>query len=141
MELTQLEQAVDFTFDELIQELVNVKKRIENMKEGQWMLERRILEVMEERGATVAKAESHDVTITRSVSYDAGILAALREITSPDDLERIYYPAHDEVVRKPEKWNMQQGRRLAKLGHEHAAIIEDAKIYGNPTIKIKARES
>ena len=141
MELTQLEEAVDFTFDELVEELVNVKKRIENMKEGQWMLERRILEVMQERGATVAKAESHDVTITRSVSYDAGILAALREITPPDDLERIYYPEHDEVVRKPEKWNMQQGRRLAKLGHEHAAIIEDAKIYGNPTIKIKARES
>ena len=139
--MTQLEEAVDFTFDELVEELVNVKKRIENMKEGQWMLERRILEVMQERGATVAKADGHDVTITRSVSYDAGILAALREITPPDDLERIYYPEHDEVVRKPEKWNMQQGRRLAKLGHEHAAIIEDAKIYGNPTIKIKERES
>ena len=141
MELTQLEAAVDFPFDELIQELVNVKKRIENMREGQWMLERRILEVMEERGATVAKADGYDVTITRSVSYDAGVLAALREITSPEDLERIYYPAHEEVVQKPEKWNMQQGRRLAKLGHEHAAIIEDAKIYGNPAIKIKERES
>jgi len=141
MELTQLEEAVDFTFDELVEELVNVKKRIENMREGQWMLERRILEVMEERGATVAKADGYDVTITRSVSYDAGILAALREITPPEDLERIYYPEHDEVVRKPEKWNMQQGRRLAKLGHEHAAIIEDAKIYGNPAIKIKERES
>ena len=141
MELTQLEEAVDFTFDELVEELVNVKKRIENMKEGQWMLERRILEVMEERGATVAKADNYDVTITRSVSYDAGILAALREITSPDDLERIYYPAHDEVVRKPEKWNMQQGRRLAKLGHEHAEIIEGAKIFGNPTVKVKERES
>ena len=141
MELTQLEEAVDFTFDELIEELVDVKLRIENMREARWMLERRILEVMGERGATVAKADNYDVTITRSVSYDAGILAALREITSPDDLERIYYPAHDEVVRKPEKWNMQQGRRLAKLGHEHAGIIEDAKIYGNPAIKIKARES
>ena len=141
MELTQLEEAVDFTFDELVEELVNVKKRIENMREGQWMLERRILEVMEERGATVAKTERHDVVISRSVSYDAGILAALREITPPEDLERIYYPEHDEVVRKPEKWNMQQGRRLAKLGHEHAAIIEDAKIYGNPAIKIKERES
>ena len=141
MELTQLEEAVDFTFDELVEELVNVKKRIENMREGQWMLERRILEVMEERGATVAKTERYDVAITRSVSYDAGILAALREITPPEDLERIYYPEHDEVVRKPEKWNMQQGRRLAKLGHEHAAIIEDAKIYGNPAIKIKERES
>jgi len=141
MELTQLEEAVDFTFDELVQELVDVKKRIDNMKEAQWMLERRILEVMEERGATVAKTERHDVVISRSVSYDAGILAGLREITSPEDLERIYYPEHDEVVRKPEKWNMQQGRRLAKLGHEHAAIIEDAKIYGNPAIKIKERES
>jgi len=141
MELTQLEEAVDFTFDELVQELVDVKKRIDNMKEAQWMLERRILEVMEERGATVAKTERHDVVISRSVSYDAGILAGLREITSPEDLERIYYPEHDEVVRKPEKWNMQQGRRLAKFGHDHAAIIEDAKIYGNPAIKIKERES
>lgn len=36
----------------------------------------------------------------------------------------------------PEKWNMASGRRLSKLSDEHRQIIESAKMYGDPNIKI-----
>ena len=136
----QMQEAVDFTFDELVEELATVVDRLASLERSKWMLEKRIVHLMMDRGATVAKTETHEVKIRGSVTYDGGILARLREITSPEDLERIYYPAHDEVVRRPEKWNMTSGRKLAQLGHEHAAIIEDAKIHGTPRVSLRLRE-
>ncbi len=136
----QMQEAVDFTFDELVEELATVVDRLASLERSKWMLEKRIVHLMMDRGATVAKTETHEVEIRGSVTYDVSILARLREITDPEDLERIYYPEHEEVVRRPEKWNMTSGRKLAKFSHEHAAIIEDAKIYGNPKVSLRLRE-
>jgi hypothetical protein len=77
----------------------------------------------------------------KSVTYDAAILAGLREITDPEDLAGIYYPAHEEVRQVPERWNMSKGRKLVKHSADHAAIIQDAKIYGSPRVKIEEEEA
>jgi len=135
-----MQEAVDFTFDELVEELDKLETQLDNLGAAKYVVEKQILLYMEGLGATVAKTDKYEVTVNRSVKYDGGILARLREITPPEDLERIYYPEHDEVVRRPEKWNMTSGRKLAKLGHDHAAIIEDAKIYGNPRVSLRLRE-
>ena len=130
-------EAVDFTLDELVEELVAVRATIKNLDEAKWMLERRVVEVMQTWGSERMRTPAGIVTIPKSVTYDAAILAGLREITDPEDLAGIYYPEHEEVRQVPERWNMSKGRKLVKHSGEHAAIIEDAKIYGRPKVKIE----
>jgi hypothetical protein len=72
------------------------------------------------------------VTIRRDVRrYDADILAGLREITDPIDLDGVYSPEREEVqtVTVKEKWNMKAGLALRKRSAQHAEIIEASKIY------------
>ena len=125
------------TVDEVVTELVDVRKTISALQEAEFHLSRQIIEAMEEDGSERMRTPSGIVTLPRSVSYDASILAALREITDPADLVGVYYPEHEEVRQVPERWNMSKGRKLVKHSGEHAAIIEDAKIYGRPRVKIE----
>ena len=136
----QMAAAVDFTFEELIDELSSVRVQLKHLKEALWMLEGRIVELMEEEGATERRAGERTVKITRPVTYDATILAGLREITDPLDLVGVYTPEHDETRRIPEKWNMVRGRKLLSLGNDHRTLIERAKIYGNPRIEVAKKE-
>lgn len=140
MRVEKLEEAVDFTFDELINELCDVKKRQRNIDEARWMLERRVAELMDKEGASTMRTENHVVKLTRPVSYDTGKLSALREITDPLDLDGVYAPEHEEVRRVPEKWNMSKGRKLLNLGLAHQSIIEQAKIFGNPKIEVLEKD-
>jgi hypothetical protein len=131
----------DATLDEVVQELVDVRERIEAMKQAEYLLSRQIVETMERWGSERMRTPTGIVTMPRSVTYDASILAGLREITDPADLDGIYTPEHEEVKRVPEAWNMAKGRKLLKHSSEHVAIIEDAKIYGVPRVKIEKEAS
>jgi len=134
--LDKAEAVRDATLDEVVAELVDIRERLKAMQEAEYLLSRQIIEAMEDDGSERMRTPSGIVTIPRSVSYDASILARLREITDPADLEGIYTPEHDEVRRMPEKWNMARGRKLLRHSGDHAAIIEDAKIYGSPRVKV-----
>lgn len=136
MRLDKAEAVRDATFDEIVEQLVDVRERIEAMREVEYLLSRKVIETMQEFGSERMRTPSGIVTIPRSVSYDASILARLREITDPTDLEDCYTPEHDEVRRVPERWDMARGRRLLKHSADHAAIIEDAKIFGSPKVKV-----
>jgi len=125
------------TVDEVVTELVDVRKTISALQEAEFHLSRQIIEAMEEDGSERMRTPAGIVTIPKSVTYDASILAGLREITDPADLVGVYYPEHEEVRQVPERWNMSKGRKLVKHSGEHAAIIEDAKIYGRPRVKIE----
>ena len=127
----------DATIDEAVEQLGDVRERIKALQEAEYLLSRHIVEAMESEGSERMRTPTGIVTIARSVSYDASILAALREITDPDDLEGVYYPEHEETKTVPEKWHMAKGRRLLKFSGDHAAIIEDAKIFGSPRIQIE----
>jgi len=131
----------DATLDEAVEQLGDVRERIKALGEAEYLLSRHVIEAMEAEGSERMRTPAGIVTIARSVSYDASILAGLREITDPDDLEGVYYPEHEELRRVPEKWNMTKGRKLTKFSGDHAAIIEDAKIYGSPQVRIEKEAS
>ena len=137
MRLDKAEAVRDATLDETVEQLVDVRERIEAMREAEYLLSRQIIETMEDDGSERMRTPSGIVTIPRSVSYDASILARLREITDPADLEDCYTPEHDEVRRVPERWDMARGRRLLKHSADHASIITDAKIYGAAKVRIE----
>ena len=139
MRLDEATGYTSLTLEEQVAELVTARARLREREEAIWYLERIVIEGMRERGATVLKAGGGEATLTTPVSYDYGILARLREITPPDDMVG-YTPEREVVKVEPERWNMTQAKTLAKLSHDHAAIIEDAKIYGNPKVKFEMKK-
>ena len=126
---------------ELIDQMKDIEDKLENLGEVHRILYRSIMEEMEEQGATIARSETNVAKLTPRVTYNSTILAKLREITDPEDLIGVYKPEHEEVRRVPEKWNMSKGRKLLKLGHEHQAIIDDAKQFGLPGLTVYKRET
>ena len=139
MRLDAIEHTVDLSLEELVSELVEARATLAAQQQAVWYLEKATIEGMEERGATLVKTDAGEATLRTPVSYDYGKLAALREITSPDDL--IGYTPEREVVKvERERWNMTQGKTLAKLSSDHADIIEAAKIYGDPQIKFSEKK-
>ena len=141
MKLSEAQAVRDETIDEVVASLIETQAQIRGLREAEYLLQQTILEAMEVEGSERLRTDAGIVTINRSVTYDASILAHLREITDPADLVGIYTPEHEEVKRVPEAWNMAKGRKLLKHSSEHAAIIEDAKIYGSPRIKIEEKEN
>jgi len=122
--------------EDVIDEIKAVEDQLENLGEKHYILYRQVVEAMEDQGATIARTDTHVAKLTPKVSYDPSILAKLREITDPEDLDGVYTPEHEEIRMVPERWNMTKGRKLLKLGNDHQAIIEDAKIFGNPSLKV-----
>jgi len=136
MRLSEAEAVRDLSLEEMVDELVRARDALRDQQALVYYIERALVEGMQERGATVVRTDGGEATLTTPVSYDYGTLARLREITSPDDMVG-YTPEREVVKREPEKWNMTQAKTLAKLSHDHAAIIEDAKTYGRPKVKIE----
>ena len=139
MRLSDVQHTVDLNLEEMVDELVAARATLEAQQRVVWYLEKAVIEGMQERGATVVKTASGEATLRTPVRYDYGVLAALREITSPDDLIG-YTPEREVTKTEPERWNMTQGKTLAKLSRLHADIIEDAKIYGDPQIKFNEKK-
>ena len=139
MRLSDVQHTVDLSLEELVDELVAARATLAAQQQAVWYLDRAVIEGMQERGATVVKTTTGEATLRTPVSYDYARLAALREITSPDDLVG-YTPEQEVTKTQPERWNMTQGKTLSKLSSNHAMIIEDAKIYGDPQIKFKERK-
>ena len=139
MQLVEIYRIAGMTLEETVAELVETRDALKQQQQLLYYLERAVIEGMQKRGATVVKVDAGEATLTTPVSYDYGILARLREITPPGDMVG-YTPEREVVKVEPEKWNMTQGKTLAKLSHDHAAIIEDAKIYGNPKVNFEAKK-
>ena len=133
MKYSSIENVKGLSAQETAEQLMNVREKLRELRQVERFLTVSVVEGMEEIGATKLRTEKGIVQKMVPVSdYDLGTLAKLREITSPEDLEGVYIPEHTELV--PEKWD---GRRLKKVrafGNEHAAIIDDAEIRGNPRI-------
>jgi len=142
LDYRSVEHTKDLSLEELCVELRELTGTISTMQQAKWLLEGSIAEQMDALGATMVR---HDDGITRlsyDVAYDYAALAQLREITDPEDLKGIYYPAGEKTVQTPEKWNMSKGRSLANLGGEHRAIIERARKVqkDRPSIKFYEKD-
>ena len=137
LNLQEFDAVADLTVEEAVDELSALREKLEGLKRAEYLLYRMVLEGMEERGAKLIRTDTGLVARrTSSATYDYGKLAALREITEPEDLDRVYYPAHEETKIVPEKWNMAKGRKLGQLGNEHQAIIDAARVEGLTKIEI-----
>ena len=134
------EAVTDLSLDEVVEELVKIRAHKAETESLEFSLSRAVVKMLEERGAKVVRTPSGMVRVKRGLSFDPSVLARLREITDPEDLEGIYAPAHDEVKRVPEKWNMVKGKKLLHYGTEHRQIIEDAKIFGSARVIIEKEE-
>jgi len=134
LRLSTIEHTVDMSLEELVTELVEAREALKVQEQAVFYIERAVVEKMQERGATVVNTESGQAKLTTPVSYDYSKLAALREITNPSDLVG-YTPSREVTKVEPEKWNVTKAKTLAHLSHEHAEIIEDAKIHGDSRIK------
>ena len=139
MRLSEAQQVRDLTLEEIVGELVQARESLESQQATVYYLERSLIEGMQARGATVVKTDEGEAKMTTPVSYDYGILARLREITSPDDMVG-YTPEREVVKREPEKWNMTVAKTLAHLSHDHAEILCDAQILGNPKVKFEMKK-
>jgi hypothetical protein len=140
MQLEELNKVMELELDGLVEVLQDTTDLISNLSEAKYLMEKRVVEVMADRGATVADTEGYMVKITTPVTYDYNILARLREITDPKLLEECYYPAGEKVVKFGEKWNMTKAKKLQSLGNEYREIVSDAKISGRPRVIIESKE-
>ena len=139
MRLSEVQHTLDLSVEELVEELVRARESLASQQATVYYIERALVEAMQERGATVVKTDGGEARLATPVTYDYGILARLREITPPDDLVG-YTAEHDEVRRVPEKWNMTKAKTLAHLSHDHAEILCDAQILGNPQVKFETKK-
>ena len=139
MRLDTIEHTADLTLEETVGELVAARAALKVQEALVWYLERAVTEGMQQRGATLVKTEDGEATLTVPVSYDYSKLAQLREITCPADLVG-YTPEREVTKVEPERWNMTQGKALAKLSSDHAAIIESAKKHGDPRVKFTEKK-
>ena len=137
MDYSEIESIKDVTLDDAVEQLADVRKQLKTLQEVEWILSNEVVRQMDDIGATESRVEIGKVALTRPVTYDYSVLAGLREITDPEDLDGAYTAPHEVVKHVPESWNMTKAKPLKKLSHEHGSIIEDAKIYGRPRIRIE----
>ena len=139
MRLSEVQHTLDMSLEDMVDELVEARANLKRQEEVVFYVERAVVEAMQDRGASIVKTDAGTARLTTPVSYDYSVLAGLREITSPDDLVG-YTPEREVVKRESERWNMTQAKTLANLSHQHRAIIDDAKIYGDPRVKYEAKK-
>ena len=118
-------------------ELRDLKAKIETLGQAKWWLEKIIAEQMDDNQQTTVRHDEGLTKLTYPVEYDPNVLAELREITDPIDLEGVYYPPEEKTVTTAEKWNMSKGRSLVNLGGQFREIIDRARKVNKerPTIK------
>jgi len=133
-------EAIGLDIDEMILELHDLRKRLDNMKVAEYELEKLVLEFMESEGATMRTTQKHSVMVEeRGVKYRPEILSELltEELVGPLDLEGVYEPAHQKTVDVPASWNMGKGQKLKQLGTSQREIIERARIVGRYVVTVK----
>jgi hypothetical protein len=138
-----VEEIVDLDIDEMVAELCDIRKRLDNMKEAEYELEKQVLAWMESEGATIRKTQNHSVMVEeRGVKYRPEILNNLitEELVGPLDLEGVYEPAHQKTIDVPASWNMAKGRKLKELGTRQREIVEGARFVGRHAVTIKQWE-
>ena len=123
---------------DLVNRWVKAHKSIAELEERAGRIEMELTQRMEARGATAIEHPLYDVRLKEGPpAWDYAVLAGLREITEPAQLEGAYSPEHEETRVVPEKWNMVKAKALAKFGLAHKGILERARIAGTHRLHIR----
>ena len=127
--------------EELLGDWVRIEETLRSLRDSLGQLEQEISRRLTERGA---KEMLHPYVSCRLIFPTPGIdptkLTPLREILPPDTLGEGFFPAHEEIVQAPDRWDMRVVNKWARsLGNEVASIVEGAKFPGAPRLVIKAK--
>ena len=132
---------IEVTIDEVVKDYFDTISKIEKLENVLYVLYRHIVEHAKDSKAEILPTEHGVVEVKQSVDrYNPDVLARLREITDPVMLSEAYTPEHEVTVpetvkRVKERWDARKLGKIAKLGEEHRAIIEESKVMRSPTIK------
>jgi hypothetical protein len=118
------------------------RQRVKESQDVLGHLEQEIFRRTEERKATGIPSDRYECTVKVANAYDQTRLTPLREVLSPDELDRCCIPEHQETVTVPEKWNVTKLWPIArKRGADVANAIEKARIPGRRTLDFKRKET
>ena len=123
---------------------IHNRQVIDQMAQENHAIEVELKARMAEVGATVLLEGDCKADLVPSVpTWDYGKLRAIIELVPPaakTELDAAYVPAHEEVVQVAEKFNVTKLKPLAKYDIAIGRIIEDARLQGEPRIRVTRKE-
>lgn len=96
--------------------------------------------MMQAEGATALSHPDYEVRLASRPTYDYGKLAPLRELIPQAEIDKACIPEHKETVTVPEKWDMRTALTFKKFGRDVEAILDGARVDGEPRISIKPKK-
>ena len=124
----------------LVAHHVAVAEKLEQIAVWAHAVDSEIVRRLEMDGATEFPSNTHMASLTRSTSYDYSIIAGIFEFVPLSDLisSGAYKPAHFEYRWVLAAWNMTKVNTFKKRGKDIRDLIERARKYGRPRLKVKA---
>jgi hypothetical protein len=131
-----------FDNDDLISRWVAVNKTLQSRRDELGRVEHELTQRMESAGATALSHSTHDVVLPpgKITGYDPSKMALLKEMLSPEDLKKVYTPAHEKMVDFPESWNGTGLRGVMRLGRAWQKAIEAGTLRARGRLKITEKK-
>ncbi len=113
----------------------------QQLAEEQHAIEVTLRQRMMDDMATVLADGEYEATLKYPApGQDYGLLKPVLELVPEDVRAKGFTAAHEEVVQVGDRWDMRQVGTWGKYGAEAAAILEAAKIAGDPKVAIRRKE-
>ena len=125
--------------DALIGAWVEASREAAEWKERLGRIEWELTRMMQDDGATALPHPEYDVALTYRPTYDYGKLAGLRELVPQAEIDRAFVPEHKETVTVKDRWDMRKALTFKKFGREVEAVLDGARVMGEPKISIKPK--
>jgi hypothetical protein len=119
---------------------VEASKEAAEWRERVGRIEWELTRMMQADGATALSHPDYDVVLKYRPTYDPAKLAGLRELVPESELGRAFTPEHTETVTVAARWDMRKALTLKKFGADVVAVLEGARVMGEPKISIKSKE-
>ena len=113
-----------------------LKARMESDSIRLGQMELRIIQAMDDQGATILDHPTQHVSLRRPVRWDKSKLDPIRELVPPEALKGAYYPRHEVSTVVEANWNMTKTRGLGKYGTGVQDILDGARFEGAPKLSI-----
>lgn len=138
---TTAETSITYQDETLLYLLAQARSRSKEATDEAQRLEYEAIRRIQERGAKSLFSVDFEAVLEYRVEYDQPGLRALLEVLPAEGIMESFSPQHEETRTVPDKWDVTKAKKwAAKIGTEALAILEKAKIEGNPRVKLMARK-
>lgn len=120
----------------LIERYLEADAAVTDAMQRRWLIQREITETMERSRAREFEGPAGKATVSAVYEYDTGRLVPLREHLSAAEWERLWTQPKPPLPRIDKR----QANKLMKRGGEILAILEAARIDGEPKLKITPKD-